>query len=183
MRTLAQAAAELGRLAGKDVRPFSTYNFGRRRDSSAVSVVVPGVDAKALVDTVRPTLVDGELVFIGTTRWLSSTPEEGVEVVLAPGQSQFDILRRARSDAINSGMTTRDLIKKLKAYDERQGIRIFHAETDTIEFELVRLPIDVVDFAEDVLQFCPDLAQEGIETPEDLAQQIMATGQVYLWWD
>src|SRR5215217_1730706 len=119
MRTLAEAAAELGRIAGKDVRPFSTYDFGRRRDLAAASVVVPGVDAKALVDAFRPTLTEGELAFIGTTRWLGETREDGVEVVVAPGQSQFDILRRARSDAINSGMTTRDLIKRLKAYDER----------------------------------------------------------------
>jgi hypothetical protein len=80
-------------------------------------------------------------------------------------------------------MLTEDLIKHLKKYDDEYGIRIFHAETDTIQFDLVNLPSDLGAFARDLYQFCPDIVDQGVGSVAALKEAIREHRQVYLWWD
>jgi hypothetical protein len=80
-------------------------------------------------------------------------------------------------------MDTEDLIKKLQAWDREIGIDIFHAETDTIERVLARLPADLAAFANDLNEFCPDVVGQGVGSIEELEKAIRADRHVYLWWD
>jgi uncharacterized protein DUF4253 len=175
--------ALLKRLSGQNARPYSTFEFGRAKDSSCLSVVVPEDQARPLVFDIRKQLPSGLLAFVGTTRWLGDEKHEGVEVVVGRGGSQFDILRLARSDACNYDMDTEDIIRRLRAWHESCGIDIFHAETDTIELSLLKLPGDVRAFARDVYEFCPDIVDQGVGSVEALEKAIEDYRQVYLWWD
>jgi hypothetical protein len=123
------------------------------------------------------------LAFIGTTRWLGDEQHKGVEVVVGQGRSQFDILRMAKSDACNCGMGTEDIIKRLQEWHEAIGIDIFHAETDTIELNLARLPGDLNAFAQAVYDFCPDIVDQGVGSVDALKDAIQNDRHVYLWWD
>jgi hypothetical protein len=166
------------------IREYSTTDFGREKNPHCLSIVVPEDDARELLKTLRAKLGEGFIAFIGTSRWLGAEDLEGsVEVVIGRGNTQFDILREAKSDACNYDMETEDLIKKLTEYDQNYGISIFHAETDTIEFELIDLPEDLLAFAEDIYQFCPDIIDQGDDSVEDLAETIEAMREVFLWWD
>lgn len=103
--------------------------------------------------------------------------------MVASGDSQFDILRIAQSDAVNYDMMTEDLVRKLQEYDSKYGIDIFHAETDTIEFRFRSVPKDLSTFCSDLYKFCPDIVDQGVGTVQELEQEVAKTGTVFLWWD
>lgn len=179
----APAERLLARASGQRVRSYSTHDFGRERDDRCLSVVLPERRASALLPVIRPELPPGAVAFIGTTKWLGEERHGGVELVVGPGESQLDVLRLARTDAVNYDMDTEDIVAKLREYDDEYGIMITHAETDTVEFTLAREPDDLSAFAADLYTFCPDMVDQGIGSVEALAEAIEITGAVYLWWD
>lgn len=181
--TLDEAAQFLAEKSGKAIRPFATRDFGRIRNEEARSVVVSENDAPRIVEQLRPLLGPGLLAFIGCTNSLAEHAEEGSEVVVAVGSTQFDILRVAQSDAVNYDMETEDLVRKLAQYDRDYGIDIFHAETDIIEFKLKKMPPDISAFCKDLYEFCPDIVDQGIGTVEELEKAVAEYGHIYLWWD
>lgn len=180
---LEEAGQRLSQIANQPLRPFSTCDFGREENPAARSVLVPDNSATKIVDKLRPCLTPGLLTFVGCTSSLASPTANGSEVVVASGSDQFDILRVAQSNAFNYDMGTEDLIRKLREYDIAHGIDIFHAETDTIEFRLKRMPSDMPGFCEDLYQFCPDIVDQGVGSLEALQELITQTRFVYLWWD
>lgn len=177
------AASLLGTASGKPVRPHSTRDFGREPFAAARSVLVDSGKAEALVESLRPRLGPGLIAFVGTDNSLADPPAVGTEVVVAKGADQFDILRVAASDAVNYGMMTEDLVRKLKAWDAAYGIDIYMASTDTIAFRLKTLPPDMHAFAEEMYAFCPDIVDQGVGSVEALAGTIGRDRVVELWWD
>lgn len=175
-----QAFAQIG---VTDIRPYSTRDFGRERYEGALSSILPEEEAKAELPELRKHLPTGTVAFVGTTRWLGDEQHTGAELVIGPGETQWDILRIANSDACNYGLDAEDLIAKLQTYDALTGISIFHAETDIIEFTILRNPPDMQAFAEDIYKFCPDTVDQGVGSVEALAERIDILGEVYLWWD
>jgi hypothetical protein len=173
----------LEEVTGQKARAFSTHDFGRDHDERCFSTVVPLDDAKELLKRLRARLPTGMVGFMGTSRWLGDERHNGVELAVGPGETQFDILRLARADACNYGMDTEDIVKKLQKYDAEIGIDIFHAETDTVELDLKKLPGDLKAFAADLYEFCPDIVDQGCGTVEELERQIKKSKMVYLWWD
>jgi len=180
---LNDAAVRLSEIAGKPLRPYAAYDFGREQNSAARSVLVDEEDAPTVLAKIRSELAPGLLAFIGCTRSLAEPSDDGWEIVVATGQNQFDILRIAQSDAANYDMETDDIIRKLEEFDLKFGIDIFHAESDTIEFEFKQLPENLMAFSQDLYEFCPDIVDQGLETVENLENEIAVTGRVFLWWD
>lgn len=176
-------AALLEKVAKSPVRKFSTRDFGREPYAGARSALVAETNATDLLQQLRRDLPGGLVAFIGTTRSLTEPPAIGVELVVAPGKEQFDILRIAASDAVNYNMTTDDLIKELRSWDREYGINITQAETDTIVVELRTLPANMKSFAKRVYKFCPDVVDQGVGDIASLVQEISRTRKVYLWWD
>ena len=60
---------------------------------------------------------------------------------------------------------------------------VVHAETDTIDFDCLKLPANISEFSEDLYEFCPDIVDQGVETVEALADIVRRTKRVRLWWD
>jgi hypothetical protein len=177
---LDDAAATLVRLSGRPLRPFATRDFGRDRNPAARSVLVEDDEATELVARVRAEIGPGLIAFVGCTRSLAEPCDEGSEVVVAQGDSQFDILR---VDAVNYDMETEDLVRKLEEYHAKYGIDIFHAETDTIEFRFEAIPANLSAFCDDLYEFCPDIVDQDAGTVDKLRSRIATTGAVFLWWD
>lgn len=198
-----QVSRQLAELTGRSVRNYSTVDFGRDMNLDCISVVIERAgmfdprdlmdqleglsrareEAETLVFEIRKHLPPGTVCFVGTTRFPGNGPVDGAEIVVAPGDSQFDILRHARTDAINYDMGTNDLINRLKKYDQQLGIDIYHAETDTVEFILHSLPEDVNAFAEELYDFCPDMVDQGHGSVEELEDDLRDSKRVCLWWD
>ena len=127
----------------------------------------------------------GYTAHLGTNRFLGDekVADGEVELVVAPGANQFDIVRTARTDAINYGILTEAIIKRLESWDRAYGIDIVLANVDTIVFKLRKQPPDVVAFAKEVDAFCPDTVDQGAGTLDALAKDIGQRGAVSLWWD
>jgi hypothetical protein len=174
-------------VSSRPVRAKCTQDFGREASTTCVSVVVPGrPDGKPrdLVLRLREKLPPGWVAFVGTSRWLGDERHaRAVEVVVGPGRDQLDILRLARSNGINYEMDTEALVKQLRAYHALVPIDIWHAETDTIELDLARVPPDVGAFAKDVYAFCPDSVDQGVGSLAALEQEIATKKRLFLWWD
>ena len=183
LQTLEQACAWLAVNTRRKPRPFSTFEFGREQDRTNVSVVVPARKAGALLAMLRQHLDIGLVAFLGTTQWYGEERPDGVEVVVAPGRSPMDILRAARTAAPNYNIETEAIVARLTDFDQRYGIRIDRAETDTVQFSLNTVPTDVPAFAAEIYEFCPDIVDQGVGTVEALAEDVAKNRRVQLWWD
>jgi len=182
--TLDNVAEIAAGVAGVEIRPYSTFDFGRDKEPAARSLLVSNKTGERVLKGVRERLPAGFIAFLGTSRWLGNEKHNGKsELVLASGADQFDILRVARSDAVNYDMYAEDLIVRLKKYHEQIGIDIIHAETDTIDFECTSLPANIVAFCDDLYEFCPDIVDQGVGSVEALADAVRRTKRVQLWWD
>jgi hypothetical protein len=169
--------------AKSSVRRFSTQDFGRARDVRSISAVVAESAGETTLSSMRRALPPGYVAFIGTTQWLGDEKHDGVEIVVGPGRDQFDMLRLARSDAVNYDMTTEALVKELRKYHRVDPIDIFHAETDTIQFRFLGAPKDPKALAKQIYEFCPDTVDQGVGTLEALETAIRRERMVTLWWD
>lgn len=178
----AKASQQLEQLSNADVRPFFTVDFGRQREESGFSILVPEADAPKIVERLRQQLPEGMVAFIGTTK-PADDDLEGVEVVVAPGKDQFDCVRLAQTEAPNFELTNADLIRKLRDYHKQLDIDIFHAESDTLTFVIRKPPTDWLALADDIGAFCPDIVDQGVGTVEALAKFLEKSKQVSLWWD
>jgi hypothetical protein len=97
-------------------------------------------------------------------------------IVVAPTENQFDILRYERTQGANRGLQTEDIVDRLQVLDEKYGIDIVGATTDSVEFTLKRIPKgrEARELGEWLLDFCPDLYEAPASFPD---------GRMALWWD
>jgi hypothetical protein len=176
-------ATVLAQVAGKPARVFSTTDFGRTPNPQARSVLVPGQEAPALLALVRAQLPPELVAFVGVTNSLAMPKPAGVELVVAPGRDQFDILHAAKTDGINYDMDTEAIVAELRAWDREFGIDIWQAETDTVQLRLKSMPRNLPAFAQRVYKFCPDIVDQGVGNVKALAREIEKTKSITLWWD
>lgn len=183
INSLDDAAFYLTKVTGRPSRPFSTRDFGREEFPGARSVLVDDAKSEQMLGKIRSHLGPGLVAFIGTRTSHAKPKPKGVELVVGPGTSQFDILRIAASDAVNFNKETEDLIRQIQLWDKAYGIDIFQAETDTIQFRFIKIPADLKKFAEEAYEFCPDIVDQGVGSIDELAKSIGSTGKLLLWWD
>ena len=180
---LQQGGRLLGKVTGVEVRNYSTRDFGREKYEGAVSALVAESKAESNLAEIRRQLPQGLVAYIGTTNSLSKPKATGVEIVIGPGSSPLDVLEIAQTDAVNYGMVTQDLRRKLEQWHKEYGIDIWQAETDTIQLKLLRLPKNTGSFAKEVYTFCPDIVDQGVGTIEALEKTIREQRSLFLWWD
>ncbi|SMC25443.1 protein of unknown function [Andreprevotia lacus DSM 23236] len=180
---LAQVAPLLQQVAGASVRDFATRDFGRQHYTGAISALVPERRARRLLNLLRPRLPGGLVAFVGTTRSLCQPPAQGVELVVGHGQTQLDVLDIAASNAANFDMDTPQLKAVLARWQQAYGIDLWQAETDTVQLRLLQTPLGLMDFADEVYDFCPDIVNQGGGTVAALARDIAVQGELCLWWD
>lgn len=176
----------LSKVYDAPVRDYSTYEWGRKRYQNAVSVVVPKDIAYQHLNYVRMWLPKNLRAFIGTTVWYGDDekhPKDSHEVVVAPAETQFDILYIAHTEDTNGNQTTNAIIERLKKYDGAYGIDIYQAASDRLLFRLKQMPDDMDAFVHDIDDLCPDTTSQVHGTPELFRQQVEASQSVYLWWD
>ena len=168
---------EIEKMVGKKLRDFVTTNFGRgeKRVPDTYSTVVENSDLYDIFEDAKY-ILDGEYsVFIGTTNFLAPINDENIkkgkrytELVITKKKNWDDILRIAESDAVNYGFETEDLINKIREYDEKYGVSVVHAETDTVVLEFARLPEDLTELTKDIYEFCPDIIDQGSGNIDDI---------------
>ncbi len=159
----AKFAADLFNLLAKEIQDpqlMTQWVFGEKdqKTAEALSKVRSLIGHSLLLAYVSHQQVDDELI------------------VVAPTTNQFDILRIEGTDGANYDLDTEDVIEKLTELDEKYGIDVTGATSDSVQFRLQRIPTDheMQALGEWLLQFCPDL---------ETAPRELTDGEVFLWWD
>lgn len=183
-----------------EVSAHSHSDAGKALNRNAISSVVT-VDSDTnslnsalngkygdLLKQLRSRLPSGYVAFIGVVSWFIladfrtlASPTFPLEFVIAPGDSQFDILRCAHTKSRNTKQSTDDMIRTLKKFDDELGIDILQAATDSILIALLRLPPDPMVFAKALFEFCPNL--DTLYSADSLAEHLKNPGLLHLWWD
>lgn len=183
---------EVEKLIKKKLRDFMTVDFGRQEKKSegTYSTVLDDKDLEDIIDEIAYVLEDKYRFFIGTTNFLAPINDINIknvrecsELVISRVEKWHDIIRLAETDNCNYDMGTEDLINKINEYDEKYGVSVIQAETDTIVLEFKKLPENIMGLAKDIYEFCPDIVDQGTGDVESLAEELEVTGRVFLWWD
>jgi len=115
----------------------------------------------------------------------------------------YQIVKFFGTGAGNYGLSNQDIIHKLRAWEKLCEFEILGGGGDTIQLAFKTLPEDLLAFAEDVDDFCPDLMGQGYIGPplgegatmedfgramdeqnlEDLADYLERNKAVSFWWD
>lgn len=98
------------------------------------------------------------------------------DVVVAPTDDQYDVLRIEQTNGANYGLQTEDVINALKSIDQQFGVDILGAGFDFVEIRLGKSPTgeELERLTANLLQLCPDLEGE---------EDILVEGVIRLWWD
>jgi len=104
-------------------------------------------------------------------------------IAVIKGIDEIDILKYRRTDGINHGLESNDIIAKLKDWQSEYGIKIIGCSRDWVHVEFDKLPSDLEAFAEEVYKFCPDSVDQGVGSIEELKKFIFQMNGVWLWWD
>ncbi|MVT09732.1 DUF4253 domain-containing protein [Chitinophaga tropicalis] len=98
-------------------------------------------------------------------------------------KDQFDILRFKATNGRNYDITTDSILTKLKAWYTRFQFEITGADDDWVEIKLGNISApDATEFAKEVYEFCPGIAEQDEETVDNLAIDILQTKIMFLWW-
>lgn len=173
---------------GGEVVDYSTVDFGRERKPGQRTLLLDrdgrreGERAIALVRHLRRMgLPPGVQVFANTLRDLGDAPEhrDRDQVVFVASSDPFDVIRVAEVDPANHDLTAEDVAERLAAWHAQYGIEIVAADSDTVVLRFLRLPDDHGALIEEIIDFCPDIAETFELDPDALAK----SPWVWLWWD
>ncbi|MCZ8519212.1 MULTISPECIES: DUF4253 domain-containing protein [Paenibacillus] len=175
----------LKQLSGEEPAAYVTKAwYGSNRNTGCLSVIADHAEALRWVYGLQAKLGPGLVAFAGTRHYASHREgRKGTEVVIGPGSDPFAIVEHAGTDAGNYDMTTEEIIRKLKSFHARYGIRILEASNDTVGFDLLHIPDDLPAFCQELYEFCPDIVDQGVGSLEALEELIGEAGYLILWWD
>ena len=186
-RAHAYAADIAARVCG-DLVDYSTVDFGRERRPGAHTLLLDrdgrraGERGIALVRLLRRMgLPPGVQAFANALRDLSGAPEHAGrdQVVFVASPDPFDVVRVADVDPANHDLTADDVVERLARWHAQHGVEIVAADTDTVVFRFLQLPDDLAALTQEIVDFCPDIAETFEMEPDALTQ----SPWVWLWWD
>ncbi len=90
---------------------------------------------------------------------------------------QYKYLDAQGLNAINYGMSHKEVVSHLKQLDRAYGLNVISATYDALTAKYLHLPPDLSSFARQEKTFCPDL-DEG-----EALDELKASGTVHYWWD
>ena len=79
-----------------------------------------------------------------------------------------DQLKSKKTNGINYGVETDDVIKKLQQWDDQFGIEISDIAHDAVTVSFKSIPDDTRSLAEEIYEFCPDTIDQHFGCFEEL---------------
>lgn len=104
-------------------------------------------------------------------------------LALLKGTDEYDILRYIKTNGINHGIETRDIIARLKKWNKDHDFVILGASMDWLEIEFITTPTNLDTYTEEVYAFCPDVVDQGTGDLKTLKSEIIRTRGMFFWWD
>jgi len=94
-----------------------------------------------------------------------------------PAADPFALVRQHRTNGINYGVTTDDIIVRLTKWRSLCSFRVTDAKGDRIDIEFDTLPKKMDAFVRDLYEFCPDLVDQGTGCIHELVEMAEASGK------
>ena len=98
---------------------------------------------------------------------------------------ELDIVRWRNTDGINYGLNNKDIVEKLKEWNEKNPIEVLEVGLDFIFFKFKERinQKNINNFAKEVYTLCPDVVDQGVGDMDALTESIKRINSVFLWWD
>ena len=186
-RALAKAATIPERVLGvmkahgKNLRRLEGRASDEVTPAAGLTVDVDRKRALPIVRSVQKQVGSGYVVFISEQNFGISGQPDNVSVLRT--SDPYEAMRVMGTNGDNYGIGTERVIARLKKWDAAHGLRFHGIGFDWLEAEFKRQPNDMLSFAKEVYEFCPDVVDQGAETVVKLADEMKRTNMLYLWWD
>ncbi len=185
------------RVAGDRVRPYATYERGRRRRFVAASAIVEEDQASKLRDALRKALPQGQSwqVYLGNPRFLPESSRGGpnglehevpdwwgkherwameqeisvVELTVIRGQPA-DVLRAARSPSTVTAPSPIQASARVREWDRKHGVEVISAYHHGFTLRFLRPPKDVKSLIAQIRALCEDAGPLMLPDDESLSE-------------
>lgn len=149
----------------KDYR-FDSYP-ARLVDFEGISVIVPKEQLWSCFTMIQKKLPIGYLatVFNNYVDRDQSLPDL---IAVIKSRDRYDFLRIRNTNGSNYGLETKDVIAKLKTWENRFEFDLTLVGNDLVSLEFKVLPNSLCSFAEEVYGFCPDSVDQGVSLNYDI---------------
>lgn len=107
----------------------------------------------------------------------ASAPGIAIEGASADRDPKFGEVYERRTNGINCGITTDDVVRMLADWDQRFGIELSDVAGDRLVVRFAKLPEDLAPFAREIYEFCPDVVDQGFGCMDDMVDMFEETGQ------
>lgn len=111
----------------------------------------------------------------GVAAWLQDRMLEAGHLPRGPivaDHPKFSPLYVMRTNGINYGLTTEDIVQTLTQWDEHYGIDISDIHHDRLVVTFTSLPDDLSQLANKIYEFCPDVIDQHFGCMDDLVDMM-----------
>ena len=174
---------------------YGVSNYGGNLLVEGLSVIIPPyIDCRYIFFKLKHLLAPRGYLTICENR-VSFTPEKyklnryisralnyfsqtELKIAVFKGEDIFDIVKVYQTNGWDYDISPNDVINKLRSWRELCKFEIIFANQSSLSIEFIQLPIDIISFAQDIVEFCPN-----VRDPYLVARQIEKYNSFYLTWD
>lgn len=171
----------LKQMTGQPLEQFEFINENISGTRKGISASLVKADAKDMILANRDRLMnEGKFIFISE---FAGNGSDYVVTIVGDTNDPYKIMEWSETNGLNHNIDTKDIVEKYRQWNNRFGVIPFAIGFDFCECEIINKQIDYIALANEVYEFCPDVVDQGTETIEALAAEIMENGTIFLWWD
>lgn len=130
--------------------------------ADGLSVAIDRQQVGALIGALQPELAPHGYRAFWSEIFEPNGLREGDEIAILKTSDPCFIIRLRRTDGGNYGVSSEDLLAKLKSWESRAQFEIYGAGPAWVALEFTSLPENICAFAEEIYEFCPDTVEQGI---------------------
>jgi hypothetical protein len=170
------------KIEGRNIRQLRGMDGeGNQIMSLGITIDVPSDKVRTVIKRIKKSAPPDYIVFVSERNYGIGGKPDNVSIMKVSGFPE--VLQVMGTNGWNYDISPEMVIKKLKEWDNRFGLILIGAGFDWFEAEFQRTPQNMMDFAKEVYEFCPDVVDQGTGTVEALASEMRDSNTVYLWWD
>lgn len=108
---------------------------------------------------------------------MSEETLESQEQLAATRDPRFQLLYEQATGS--ESLSTDDIVEVLARWNDRYGITVSNATSDSVTLEFSSLPEKLVEISREMVELCPEVEEDEHELLVELKQN----RKLFLWWD
>lgn len=167
---------------GQNLRRLEgTNNDGGKIPAPGITIDVQEDSVSYVMEKLKSKMPAGYMVYVSERNYGIGGKPDYVSILKASTISE--VLEVMGTNGWNYDLSPEMVIKRIEEWDERYGLVLIGAGFDWFEAKFKRLPPDMMVFAKEVYEFCPDVVEQGTGSIKALANEMKDGKYLYLWWD